>query len=489
MINIYRLIAIFSSIAGIAVILINGATKNTYFYCYMPISFLFISCVCSKMFEKVRIGLCLKLYTVIQMISYIVLPIMLSYTGSVSFFGVNPNDANLPYAVFIMCYSFIVTSFILEIYIRNRRANTTSIERIFCYEGNNNNDTVQSRLRIRKSTLFTAILLLAGTLYISMNTDVLIDYRFVWEENRFFRSESYGSFFSTALPRLVAMMIHYGIPMVAINISRKKFDKSVVVRIVVYTICLLGMCIVRGTNRLTILANGLAIYYSLVILHPKRKIFLTTSIFTAIVIIAVYTTIEKTFSGNLSSIGTGESAWKIVTGWVQLYVSSPRTMALAIELRQQSSGPNFLYSIKDLLTPIFGLGHLGTIIPMQETNSIYHAYVSHNGAVQPATGQILFLAAQGYYTFGFILSPIYVVTTALLCVKFDDIISRYRIMYHYSLFPVIFTGLITAVATCLNTNGYIQTITWGGIPLIIIDRLVTVYNVLPKPHARKTISR
>ena len=479
--NLFRAFLLILSFIGLSVLLFRELPNGQIVLTLLPLSFFMIACICKRLFDFARYGVCIKIQLIIQFISYVVLPVLLSFTGIINIVGVNPSESSIPLGVTIMVYSLILTSLVASFVIKRRSKIMSLIL---------NNFSINKKIHIvqkvvplyeidnfKLSSFLVIILYVIAIILMINGKSELVDYRFFWNIPKRYSSEG-KDYLVTFLPRFSAIMVHYGTTMIVINKTRRNFNKSILTRIFVYLVCLLSIVVVRGDNRLLMLANGLAIYFTLITLYPKKKTFFVSVFLTLVMVISVQTTIIKTFRGNINTMGSGISVLSIIVKWLQLYVPSPRVVAISVEMRQQINVNPVLTFIKDIITSVNVIGYLGSQMTTEMTNTIFNNYVSNNRAIGDAYGQIMIMLAQGYFTFGFILSPLYNILSTILCIRCDELIIANRQKQTADLYPIIFTGCITGVASCLSTSGYLQTITWASIPLILFIRinLVNLFN-------------
>src|SRR5699024_3497788 len=231
----------------------------------------------------------------------------------------------------------------------------------------------------------------------------------------------------------------------------RKYNRSGNIKYIwwTYLVSIMNIGIFIGVNRKQILIQGIAVTATIFFLYPKEKKKTISIMLSVVGLIFLQLTIFR-FYGD-----TNGKTFTNIASTLQVYLSGPYNMAMAIETKQifgsQITGVNILY---DIARPFYGIG-----LFFQQFTDVYLSTEYFNqrlslGLALPRGDQIMPITGQGLLHFGFIFSPIYLLIVINLGFIIDKIIKQtqnFEIRYILILFSAIL-GQVMGINLTIITN-------------------------------------
>lgn len=338
------------------------------------------------------------LYTFVLfvIIRYIALPFFMVferyYTGLAYY---PPLSLSVQNAIYLMIYEIIVSSLLIRFLYKR-----------FLIYTLNRKEKKETQIEFNIKNKFIYIMVISFSLLI------IVIYPGALRSISFFNNFNRGSGGNGIISSLSVQIIMLGkiiLYFLLINSLHNRFIKTNKNKYIwlSYVVSFLNIGIFIGTNRKRVLMNAIASIVTLNHLYPRKSKKTLIIMLTFAFVLFFQLTIFRFYTGN------DKSMFGDIAGTLQVYLSGPYNMALAIETRElyqnDISSFNVIY---DIGRPFYGIGQLFKNINTHTSTEYFNMRLSIGGTLR--TDQIMPITGQGLLHFGYILSPLYLILSIIL---------------------------------------------------------------------------
>lgn len=336
-------------------------------------------------------------FMMFAILRYLALPTLMVYQRYYTGYAYYPpHSSSIQKGIFLMVYEVIISS----ILIRSIYKKYLCSPDIFLEE-----DTKKNKYSIKNKIVYLAFIFFVIFILI-IQPQILKEISFFSNFNRI--SAEQGNI-STSLGIQFFMLGKLLFYFLIIDKLHYKYLKSKKRRYIwlTYIVSFLNIGIFVGTNRKRILMNAIASIFTINYLYPKQKKKSSIIMLLLAFIIFFQLTVFRFYSN------TDRKPFDNMAGTLQVYLSGPYNMALAVETREEYkediSGFNVIY---DIARPFYGIGQFFKRFDTYSSTEYFNKRLSIGGPLR--SDQIMPMTGQGLLHFGFILSPIYLILSILL---------------------------------------------------------------------------
>jgi len=334
---------------------------------------------------------------IFAILRYIALPTLMVYQRFYTGYAYYPpHSSSIKKGIFLMIYEIIISS----ILIRSIYKKLLYVPDIFVDE-----DTKKDKYSIKNKLIYLAFIFFA-IFILAIQPQMLKGISFF---SNFNRTSAEQRNISTSLGMQIFMLGKLLLYFLIIDKLHSKYIKLKKRRYIwlTYIVSVLNIGIFIGTNRKRILMNAVASIFTINYLYPKQKKKSSIIMLVLAFIIFFQLTVFRFYSN------TDRKLFNNIAGTLQVYLSGPYNMALAVETREEYkddiSGFNIIY---DIARPFYGIGQYFKKFETYSSTEYFNKRLSIGGPLR--SDQIMPITGQGLLHFGYIFSPIYLILAIIM---------------------------------------------------------------------------
>lgn len=334
-------------------------------------------------------------FTIFALLRYLALPYyMVKQNFYRGYAYIPPLPSSVQKGIFLMLYEIIISSILIRLLYKRFLLN---------YESISQKIMIRNKFLIKNKFIYTLFIIITIIILV-VNPQIVNGISFLTKFNRVtFNNKSIILSLSIQFVMLAKLFIYF----IIVEKLYIKYSKSAKLRYLLFTylFAILNIGIFIGINRKLILMNAISSLYIINKLYPKHKKMTSVIIFSVGIFIFLQLTIFRLY-GSSNLFGN-------IAGTLQVYLSGPYNMALAIETSELYKNDISLFNIVyDLGRPFYGLGQFFKKFDAYTSTDYFNARLSIGG--YPRSDQIMPISGQGLLHFGYPFSPLYLVLSIIL---------------------------------------------------------------------------
>lgn len=380
----------------------------------------------------------LIVFTAVSFTRYVILPTLIVYTN---LYGgrstVPPLNSSLETGLSLMIYELVVVSLVIFFLFRNYKP-----------------DLGTNRL-ILPNGYFIYIIFILMTLFLVILTPSALNSFYIIVPPEGLGSIDGGGLYSLTVYCLI--ISKFFIYLILMSFLYKKFllSQSRFYILLSLIVTVLNISLVFGANRADFIITSIVSILLFNKLYPKQGKFV--SVFFVIMMVIILSFINSYRDHNTYS--DGANPLMDLTATLQVYLGGPYNVAIAVETAELNpEGRDLLHFGYDLLRPTIGPNIILQNVDYKMTSDYFNERIffsDHKSQIIPIIGQ-------GYFFFGFFLSPIILLSFVLLVrilLHLRQNISKIELYFFLSI-PIARIGLAMGQngSILMNDTSYFLTL-------------------------------
>lgn len=385
-------------------------------------------------------------FTLFAFLRYLALPFFITIQNYffIGYAYISPRPLSIKKGIILMLYEIILSSVFIRLLYK----------KFLCKPENSEQNEITINKFLPKSKFIYSVFIGFSIIILISNPDILKGISFF---NNFNRFSSEDSSLLTSLNVQFVMLAKLLLYFIIVAKLHEKYIETKKTKYLLWTyiVSILNIGIFVGVNRKRILLNVVSSIFTVNYLYPKHKRKTTIIMFIIAIVIFLQLTSFRFYTN------TDRNLFSNIAGTLQVYLSGPYNMAIAVETselyKNEISILNILY---DLGRPFYGIGQILKKFDLYISTEYFNGRLSMGGPLR--SDQIMPITGQGMLHFGPILSPLYLILSIILGLFSDKKLKDA-------------SSLEEKYILCLISTMFGQAM---GVNFIIITNIVTFNGVL-----------